>query len=151
MNDIAEIVVKKWQNIIESIEVDGYKNKIERIDLFRMDKYYTGYPEIEYCYKVNFNFGLGDIRITDKEINLKSSWSAELTKTFLEIFSDDNSIKLNQEELELNIKNWNETVFNNDKVEYMTNQGHRFIVQFYPLGYLTEIRNEKLNKLLNED
>jgi hypothetical protein len=32
--------------------------KVGDISLFRMNKYYTGYPEIEYCYKVNFDFGL---------------------------------------------------------------------------------------------
>ena len=37
--------------------------------------------------------------------------------------------------------------FANNKVDYMTNQGYRFIIQFYPLGFLTELREEKLIEL----
>ena len=33
-------------------------------------------------------------------------------------------------------------VFASDKVDYMTNQGYRFIIQFYPLGFLPELREE---------
>jgi hypothetical protein len=29
----------------------------------------------------------------------------------------------------------------------MTNQGYRFIIQFYPVGFLSEFREEKLNEL----
>jgi hypothetical protein len=29
----------------------------------------------------------------------------------------------------------------------MTNQGYRFIVQFYPKGFLSEVREEKLKEL----
>lgn len=148
MYDIAETIVNKWKTIIESIEVDGYRNKIESVEFFRMDKHYEGYPAIEYCYKVVYDFGLEDNITTHRNRELKKTWLTELSKTFLNIFSDDNFIKLNKEELNLKIKNWDEVTFNNDKVEYMTNQGYRFIVQFYPLGYLTEIRNEKLNELL---
>ena len=51
MQDIAQQLVDKWTKIIES-----YNIKIESTNLFRMNKYYEGYPDIEYCYKVTFNF-----------------------------------------------------------------------------------------------
>jgi hypothetical protein len=40
-----------------------------------------------------------------------------------------------------------EIKFENSKVDYMTNQGYRFIIQFYPQGFLPEFRNEKLESL----
>jgi hypothetical protein len=40
-----------------------------------------------------------------------------------------------------------EVKFENSKVEYMVNQGYRFIVQFYPVGFLSEFRQEKLESL----
>jgi hypothetical protein len=43
--------------------------------------------------------------------------------------------------------NFGETKFNNKKVDYMTDQHYRFIVQFYPLGFLPELRNKKLEKI----
>ena len=40
-----------------------------------------------------------------------------------------------------------EVKFENSKVDYMTNQGYRFIVQFYPVGFLSEFRQEKLESI----
>ena len=41
-----------------------------------------------------------------------------------------------------------EIKFENEKVEYMTNQGSRLIIQFYPAGFIGDLREDKLNKLL---
>lgn len=41
-----------------------------------------------------------------------------------------------------------EIKFLNEKVEYMTNQGYRLIIQFYPAGFIGDLREDKLNKLL---
>ena len=43
--------------------------------------------------------------------------------------------------------NYGETKFDNDRVDYFTNQGHRIIIQFYPQGFIDELRNDKLNEL----
>ena len=43
--------------------------------------------------------------------------------------------------------NSGETKFHNDKVDYFTNQGHRIIIQFYPQGFINELREDKLNQL----
>jgi hypothetical protein len=40
-----------------------------------------------------------------------------------------------------------EIKFENSKVDYMTNQGYRFIIQFYPGGFISEFREEKLKEL----
>ena len=62
MEEIVKQITDKWKTLIESTIVDGYSRKVESINFFRMDKYYTGYPEIEFCYKVTFNFedGISD-------------------------------------------------------------------------------------------
>jgi hypothetical protein len=40
-----------------------------------------------------------------------------------------------------------EVRFENSKVDYMNNQGYRFIIQFYPGGFISDFREEKLNEL----
>ena len=131
MQDIAQQLVDKWSKIIES-----YNIKIESTNLFRMDKYYEGYPDIEYCYKVNFNF---DGALKGYTIN-ERTW-IELKNNFIEIFGDT---KPNEH------SNFSEEIkFHNEKVEYMTNQGYRLIIQFYPAGFIGDLREDKLNKLLN--
>lgn len=99
MDDIANKIVNKWKEIIES-----YSIEIKSINCFRMNKFYQGYPEIEYCYKVNFDFGIN---------NYKGNID----------FNPVNKILL--KELE----------------------GHRIIIQFYPQGFIDELREDKLNQL----
>jgi hypothetical protein len=53
---IAEQLFYKWRDLIESIIIDGFSRNIVQIDLTKVDKYYTGYPEIKFCYQVTFNF-----------------------------------------------------------------------------------------------
>ena len=43
--------------------------------------------------------------------------------------------------------NAGEVKFENSRVDYMTDQGYRFIIQFYPAGFLPSIRNSKLKEL----
>jgi len=128
MQDIAQQLVDKWTKIIES-----YNIKIESTNLFRMNKYYEGYPDIEYCYKVTFNF---DGALKGYTIN-ERTW-IELKNNFIDMFGDT---KPND--------NLPEIKFLNEKVEYMTNQGYRLIIQFYPAGFIGDLREDKLNKLLN--
>lgn len=135
MDDIAQRIVNKWKEIIES-----YSIPVESIDLFRMDKYYKGYPEIEYCYKVNFSFndGLFESNVYKKDKRLLD----ELVKNFSDRFEPilvDKNIGMDY--------NYGETKFHNNKVDYMTNQGHRLIIQFYPQGFIDELREDKLNQL----
>jgi len=143
MDGFAKILTDKWKEIIESIEVDGYSRKVESVDLFRMNKYYTGYPESEFCYKVTFNFEDGfsnsiyEAMLLD---NAKDKCRKRLEDKFIKMFSS--SYKLPRPG-----SNSGETKFENDKVDYMTNQGYRFIVQFYPQGFVSELRNEKLEIL----
>ncbi len=127
MQDIAQQLVDKWTKIIES-----YNIKIESTNLFRMNKYYEGYPDIEYCYKVTFNF---DGALKGYTIN-ERTW-IELKNNFIEMFGDT---KPND--------NLSEIKFLNEKVEYMTNHGYRLIIQFYPAGFIGDLREDKLNKLL---
>ena len=138
MQDVANKIVSKWKEIIES-----YSIKVKSVSCFRMDKYYTGYPEIEHCYKVNFDFGLNpDYGITSWEKNKRDRLMKELELNFIDRFQPalvDTTIG--------NDYNYGETKFNNDKVDYFTTQGHRIIIQFYPQGFINELREDKLNQL----
>ena len=162
MDGFAKILTYKWKEVIESIVVGGYSRKVESVDLFRMNKYYTGHPEIEFCYKVTFNFEDGiSYSIYDQNTNpyiddAKDKWHKKLESKFTDIFYNATQV-----EPESGTEEWwrktlhkprpgsnaGETKFENDKVDYMTNQGYRFIVQFYPQGFVSEFRNEKLEIL----
>ena len=139
MYEFSKILTDKWKTIIESIVVNGYSRKIESVDCFRMDKYYHGYPDIEFCYKVTFNFEDGISGGQTHSNPNRYEWHKKLEETFTKMFSDSNEV--------LPIPDSDEVKFENSKVDYMTNQGYRFIVQFYPVGFLSEFREKKLKEL----
>lgn len=140
MDEFSKILTDKWKDIIESISVDGESRKVESVNCFRMDKYYTGYPEIEFCYKAVFNFedGISNDQ-THSNVN-RYEWHKKLEETFTKIFWNP-SIEV------MPMSDSDEIKFQNSKVDYMTNQGYRFIIQFYTQGFLPEFRNEKLELL----
>jgi len=139
MDEFSKILTDKWKTIIESIVVNGYSRKIESVDYFRMDKYYHGYPEIELCYKVTFNFEDGISGGQTHSNPNRYEWHKKLEEIFIKMFHDSNEV--------LPTPDSDEVKFENSKVDYMTNQGYRFIVQFYPVGFLSEFREEKLESL----
>ena len=139
MDEFSKILTDKWKTIIESIVVNGHSRKVESVDCFRMDKYYHGYPQIEFCYKVNFNFEDGISSGQTHSNPNRYEWHKKLEEIFTKMFSDSNEV--------LPIPDSDEVKFENSKVDYMTNQGYRFIVQFYPVGFLSEFRQEKLESL----
>ena len=140
MDEFSKILTDKWKDIIESISVDGESRKIESVNCFRMDKYYTGYPEIEWCYKVTFNFEDGISNGQTHSNANRYEWHKKLEETFTKMFWDP-SIEV------MPMPDSDEIKFENSKVDYMTNQGYRFIIQFYPGGFISEFRNEKLESL----
>jgi len=152
MEQVAKQLTDKWKEIIESISVRGYTRKVESVNLYRMEAWYTGYPEIEWCYKVNFNFEDNIIpgnhqsiysNITNPYIDAsKEKWHKELEDVFTKMFWNPG-----EEFMPRSGSNSGETKFENGRVDYMTNQGYRFIIQFYPGGFLPELREEKLAEL----
>ena len=162
MEEIAKQLANKWKEIIESISVDGYSRKVESTDCIRMTKFYTGYPEIEWCYKVIFNFHDGisyiELRTQREDIileNKKSRWHEKLQKSFTEMFWEPATEvmpeipKTSNMYYQMNVLalGAGEVKFENSRVDYMTDQGYRFIIQFYPAGFLSSIRNSKLKEL----
>ena len=140
MDEFSKILTDKWKDIIESINVDGESRKVESVNYFRMDKYYTGYPEIEFCYKVTFNFEDGISYDQTHSNPNRYEWHKKLEETFTKMF-------WNPSDEVMPMPDSDEIKFENSKVDYMTNQGYRFIVQFYPGGFLSEFREEKLKEL----
>jgi hypothetical protein len=167
MDEFVKQITDKWKEMIESTVVSGYSRKVESVDCFRMNKYYTGYPEVEFCYKVTFNFE--DVispsiysNVTNPYIDdSKKEWHKRLEDRFINMFYDipersgpsTGVTGVTEEWWRLNLSrprkgsNSGETKFENNKVDYMTNQGYRFIIQFYPQGFVSEFRNEKLKEL----
>ena len=90
MDEFSKILTDKWKTIIESIVVNGYSRKVESVDCFRMDKYYHGYPQIEFCYKVNFNFEDGISSGQTHSNPNRYEWHKELESTFTKMFRDSN-------------------------------------------------------------
>ena len=140
MDEFSKILTDKWKDIIESINVDGESRKVESVNCFRMDKYYTGYPEIEFCYKVTFNFEDGISNGQTHSNANRYEWHKKLEEIFTKMFWNP-SIEV------MPMSDSDEIKFENSKVDYMTNQGYRFIIQFYPQGFVSEFRNEKLELL----
>ena len=139
MYEFSKILTDRWKTIIESITVNEHSRKVESVDLFRMNKYYHGYPQIEFCYKVTFNFEDGISSGQTHSNPNRYEWHKKLEEKFTKMFCDSNKV--------LPIPDSDEVKFENSKVDYMTNQGYRFIVQFYPVGFLSEFREEKLKEL----
>ena len=156
MDEFVKQITDKWKKMIESTTVSGYSRKVESVNYFRMDKYYTGYPEIEFCYKVTFNFedGISDSiysNTTNPYIDVtKEKWHKRIEDRFTNMFwdpSDEVMPRASSRRASRTGSNSGETKFENSKVDYMTNQGYRFIIQFYPQGFVSEFREEKLKEL----
>lgn len=147
MEQIAKQLTDKWKEIIESTSVRGYKRKIESVDFFKMDKYYPGYPDV-ICYKVVFNFEDGvSYSNVDKGIDNPNNkeWNKELEYKFTKMFWEPATDVMPKPGTKTYATG--EVKFENSRVDYMTNQGYRFIIQFYPEGFIPELRDEKLSEL----
>jgi hypothetical protein len=156
MEDLVNELIDRWQKIIESIEVDGYTKPVESRQCFRMNKYYDKEDVIKWCYKVNYNFPMFGHRGRLGHINqeLKPSddkrvdqWHIELEKAFLKLFCDSECEATPQSNDAYGYTRSGETKFFNNKVDYMSDQGYRFIIQFYPEGFIPMIRSEKLEAI----
>ncbi len=130
-------LINSWKEEIESINVNSISRKIESVDFFPMKS--KSYQDSSEAWKVNFNF-MDGIRGDDKKPSgNRDSWDIELIRVFTN--------KFGKGRLTYSGTNYGEIFFNNSKCQYMTYQGHRFIIQFYPEAFIKEIRNEKLEKL----
>jgi hypothetical protein len=126
-------IVNIWKNEIENINVNGITRKVSSIDFFPMKSKY--YPHSE-AWKVNFNFQDG-ISSGNETLKNYGMWEIELNTHFILKFGDKYKEGPNSGELQ----------FNNSLCEYMTYQGYRFIIQFYPDQFISILRDRKLNEL----
>jgi hypothetical protein len=134
--DQFDKIVNLWKKEIESIDVDGFSRVIESVNFFPMQSRY--YPH-SLAWKANFNFKDG---ISDgvNTIVVPSMWEIELNKLFISKFGD----KWKEG------PNYGEFQFHNNLCDYMTYQKHRFIIQFYPDQFLSLLRNESIEKILEK-
>ena len=126
-------IVNTWKKEIESISIDGYSRHIDSVDFFSIQSRY--FPH-SLAWKVNFNFkdGISDGNITT---NIPTMWEIELNKLFISKFGDKYTDGPNSGEIQ----------FHNSLCDYMTYQGYRFIIQFYPDQFISVIREKKLNEI----
>lgn len=126
-------IVNIWKKEIESINVDGFSRVIESVNFFPMQSRH--YPH-SLAWKANFNFKDG---ISDgvNTIVVPAMWEVELNKLFISKFGDKYKRGINSGEIQ----------FHNNLCDYMTYQGHRFIIQFYPDQFISVIREKKLNEI----
>lgn len=126
-------IVNIWKLEIESINIDGFTRVIESINFFPMQSRY--YPH-SLSWKVNFNFK----DVISDGVNttvVPAMWEIELNKLFISKFGDKYTDGPNSGEIQ----------FHNSLCDYMTYQGYRFIIQFYPDQFISVIREKKLNQI----
>jgi len=140
-------IIDSWKEEIESINIRGYARKIESIDFFQMNQYYTGHPQLTYCYKVNFNFQDSipptnpcvEITLESGEIKKnKENWHHELQRRFILKFGTP-----------IETSQYGDIKFQNEICDYMVDQGYRFIIQFYLPGVISKLREDKIEQILN--
>jgi len=126
-------IINIWKNEIENINVKGITRKVSSVDFFPMKSRYHPHSE---AWKVNFNFQDG-ISSGNDPLKNYGMWEIELNTHFILKFGDKYKEGPNSGELQ----------FNNSLCEYMTYQGYRFIIQFYPDQFISILRDRKLNEL----
>jgi len=129
-----------WKEEIESINIRGYSRKVKSVDFFQMFRFYTNEDKFGDCWKVNFIFLDGFTSNPCREVYLDNrllEWSNNLEQTFISKFGD------------IKDKSGGYFKFENHICDYFQNQGYRFIIQFYLPGYISKIREDKLNQLIN--
>jgi hypothetical protein len=131
---VVSKLVSDWKEIIESIDTSGYTRQVESVDIIKM-------PGDRFCYKVNYNFGLSSGNEDESFVQSRMIWSTKLEEEFSRIFE--------AEKTDYGLYRGFDSVgvIRDDKIDYFHNQGHRIIIQFYPLGFLSQIRSEKLEEL----
>lgn len=131
-----------WKSEIESIIINGYFRKIERVDYFKMN-------QNDDCYKITFNFDEGfseaeqvvlSSNVSNYKIN-KENWRIKLITKFAD------KLEINNESIQ-NILYFSNDIFNTN--EYIEYQGHRFIIQFYLSELNSKIREQRINNILNK-
>lgn len=154
MEELVKKIISRWEEQINSINISGFTRKVESVNYFRMNDYYTNPLEIEWCYKVTFNFPLEEGESISNPLSdiqrrvLHEKWNRELEDKFKKMFWDNSGeVEPTTGSREHTHLYTGEYKFHNNKVDYMDNQGYRFIIQFYPEGFLPIFRDEKLTDL----
>jgi len=132
-------IINNWKYEIENLNTNGFSRKVFSTDFFPMQSRY--YPH-SLAWKVNFNFedGISYQENCDPskfDQTTGELWRDELNRLFISKFGDKYKEGPNSGELQ----------FNNSLCDYMTYQGYRFIIQFYPDQFISIIRDKKLNEL----
>lgn len=132
-----------WKKEIESVNIRGYSRKVESVNCFKMEKYYTGEGVLTDCFKVVFYFKDGISQNPCNEIYLNQNeideWNRTLEAHFILKFGNGDFARDRSRYFK----------FENHICDYFQNQGYRFIIQFYLPGVISKLRQEKLNQLLN--
>ena len=146
-----KLLVGEWRDIIESIEVVGYRRKVDSVVIIKVERVIDTFhsEKSEDCYKVVYDFGLSDPNYVEVR---PSGWGIKLEEVFRGIMSSD-GVRTEDSEygdiLYINtFRNEKSVRDTSDKCDYFVDQGSRFIIQFYPIGFLSEWRDRIIDKIL---
>lgn len=142
IDNIRYELVNRFRSIVDETFHNGFTIVISDINCFRMEKYYYGYPDKKWCYKMNINFEF--CKTNSSEFPGTRSQSRDICMNriydkFIDLFGKD-----------YYVENGDQYTYNNELLEYITFQYSRIIIQFYPDGWIGKLRDEKLTNLLNE-
>lgn len=123
-------IVQDWKEEIESINIDGFSKKISNIDINRLI--------FDNDFKITFDFERIP-KFPSNSIKLKD-WSNALRNSFQK-FGKESYSQFNDELFIIHFGGGD---------NYILYQGHRFIVQFNMVDFISNRREEVLNNLLDD-
>jgi hypothetical protein len=120
-------IVQDWKEEIELINIDGFSKKISSIDINKLIS--------DNDWKITFNFERLHEFPLDSKLN---DWSLALRNSF-QIFGKETRYSFNDELF---------IIYFGDN--YILYQGYRFIIHFNIVDFISNKRQETLNKLLDD-
>jgi hypothetical protein len=135
MRAIVDFLVKDWKEKIESINVSGYSRTVASINVF---------PMSVKVWKVNFNFSDAIVSTDDVEDIPTSLLRARYKDKIIKEFS--NRLKIGT----FSVNTYGTIIPDtNEYINYIEYQGSRLIIEFRPKSFLKEIRQSKIDSILD--
>ena len=119
-------IVQDWKEEIELINIDGFSKKISSIDINKLIS--------DNDWKITFNFE----RLHEFPLDRMNDWSLALRNSF-QIFGKETRSSFNDELF---------IIYFGDN--YILYQGYRFIIHFNIVDFISNKRQETLNRLLDD-
>jgi hypothetical protein len=151
MRAIVDYLVKDWKEKIESIHISGYSRTVDSISVFPMSaensKEMYSYGEV---WKVNFNLSNAPVSTDDVEdipiTLLRARYHDKIIEEFSNLLRTD-SFSATQKRIDRYSSIIPDT---NEYINYIEYQGTRLIIEFHPKSFLKDIRQSKIDSILDK-